>query len=743
MKQLFSPFLPGHHERTAPESPDLFQEETRMLLAQRLHVGLVLGVVLIPMFSLLDFACLPGLAPRFLVYRLLCSIGFVLLLSVLNRPPGQRHPFRVALLAYLLAAATISAMIVQHGGYSSFYYAGLLMLLVTFCVLLPLKVSQTVLAGVIIFAVYVLPILALNTAAPDSLPIFTSNVFFFVFFILIMVILSKMETDTRVREFNLKTRLDSSREQLSYYAQHLEDEVERRARELEESELRYKELYENIIDMVVLIDDQGQIIRANHIFCQAMDLEAEPGEAQILSFVAEEDRPFVHSKVLSPLFEAREVRAVQFRMQPGPDKVSHVECNATRIVRGSRFIGSQLVIRDITERKFAEEERDRLEMQLQQAQKMESVGRLAGGVAHDLNNMLVGILGYGEMLLADTGLDERQKRRIELMHQAGLRSRDLVSQLLAFSRKQTLQMESLDVNQVLADFTSLVQKTIREDIEIRFNLSPDLPAVQADRSQLEQVILNLAVNAQDAMPEGGRLTIETGMADLDEDYAAHHVGVTPGRFVMLMVSDTGQGMDKEIQDQIFEPFFTTKNIGEGTGLGLATVYGIVKQHQGNIWVYSEPGLGTSFKIYLPVTGEAPMKRRVQPRVDQPEVRGQETVVVIEDDEVVRNLAVSALRDQGYTVMSAASGAQCLDLLKSYQGPFDLMLTDVIMPDMNGKALFEEVVRSFPKVKILYMSGYTGNVISHHGVLDEGVDFLQKPFSVQELRLKVREVLNQA
>jgi CheY-like chemotaxis protein/two-component sensor histidine kinase len=353
----------------------------------------------------------------------------------------------------------------------------------------------------------------------------------------------------------------------------------------------------------------------------------------------------------------------------------------------------------------------------------------------------VAILGYGEMLEADPDLGDKHKRRVKLMYQAGMRSRNLVSQLLAFSRKQTMQMELLDINEVLSDFQELLEKTIREDIEVQLRLSEDLPAVRADKSQLEQVILNLAVNAQDAMPAGGKLTIETSLAELDQHYASHHMGVVPGRYLMLVVSDTGLGMDKETRDQIFEPFFTTKNIGQGTGLGLATVYGIVKQHQGTIWVYSEPGQGTTFKVYFPASDNLQAGEGKAAPVVLNETRGSETVLVIEDDDMVRDLAVSVLQNQGYNVLSAASGVQCLEMLQAYRGPFDLLLTDVIMPDLNGKELYEKVLRSYPKVRVLYMSGYTGNVISHHGVLEGGVAFLQKPFSAQGLCLKVREVLD--
>mgnify|MGYP001136909649 CR=1 FL=1 len=458
------------------------------------------------------------------------------------------------------------------------------------------------------------------------------------------------------------------------------------------------------------------------------------------NLVHPDDQEMVWDRVQVALREKRNLE-IEYRIFTLEGNQKYVWEKGVGIFDNGQLLFLEGFISDITERKTAEMERGRLQSQLLQSQKMESVGRLAGGVAHDLNNMLVAILGYGELLMADAGLEDRHKRRVELMHQAGLRSKNLVSQLLAFSRKQTLQVESLDISQVISDFIQLLEKTIREDIEMLYTLSPGLPSINADRSQLEQVILNLAVNAQDAMPEGGRLTIETGVADLDENYASHHFGISPGRYVKLVVSDTGIGMDRETQEQIFEPFFTTKKPGEGTGLGLATVYGIVKQHQGSIWVYSELGQGTTFKIFLPATGPAQAGSTTAVQASQVQTGGLETVLVVEDDDMVRELAVSMLQDQGYTVLSAASGQECLELLNSHEGRIDLMLTDVIMPDMNGKTLFERVVRHDPDIRVLFMSGYTDNVISHHGVLDNGVAFLQKPFSFQDLSLKVREVLD--
>jgi PAS domain S-box-containing protein len=393
---------------------------------------------------------------------------------------------------------------------------------------------------------------------------------------------------------------------------------------------------------------------------------------------------------------------------------------------------------DLTERKRAEEERERLQAQLIQAQKMEAIGKLAGGVAHDLNNLLFPILGYSEMMLEDAGLDGQQREAIAAILHAGFRARDLVRQLLAFSRRQTLEYKPLDLNRAVANFEKLLRRTIREDIEISILPSPDLPLVMADIGQVEQVLMNLVVNAQDAMPDGGRLTIKTAPAELDEHYAAIHRDVKPGAYVQLIVSDTGCGMDKETSRHLFEPFFSTKG-DKGTGLGLATVYGIVKQHDGHIWVYSEAGKGTTIKVYLPLSAKA-APEGMDTEKNASGLRGTETVLLVEDDEQARRLTRAMLERQGYTVLTAETGSIALLLLEKHEGPLHLLLTDVILPGINGRELSALIAERYPDLKVLYMSGYTDNVIVHHGVLAKGINFIEKPFTINTLAAKIRNVL---
>jgi PAS domain S-box-containing protein len=385
-------------------------------------------------------------------------------------------------------------------------------------------------------------------------------------------------------------------------------------------------------------------------------------------------------------------------------------------------------------------ERKRLEEQLLQSQKMEAVGQLAGGVAHDFNNILTAIVGYTDLLAAEFAPGDRHLEDLEEIRKAARRAAALTRQLLAFSRKQVLEPRVIDVNGIVQNLDKMLRSLISENIDLKTRLADDLGAARADPNQIEQVIMNLAINARDAMPEGGALTIETANATLDADYASRHVSVVPGDYVMLAVTDTGCGMDEDTKARIFEPFFTTKPPGRGTGLGLSTVYGIVKQSGGNIWLYSEPGKGTTFKVYLPSVEEAPevVGKRAAPAGRS---AGRETILVVEDDEQLRHLTHRALAAQGYTVLEADRGNTALDIARRHKGRIDLLLTDVVMPDTNGRKLAESLRATRPGLRVLFMSGYPDGAILHNGMLEHGVAYLSKPFTTEAMTRKVRDILD--
>jgi len=404
------------------------------------------------------------------------------------------------------------------------------------------------------------------------------------------------------------------------------------------------------------------------------------------------------------------------------------------IITDGSVSGVAIFSQDITERKLLEE-------QFLQAQKMESVGRLAGGVAHDFNNLLTAIAGNAELAIEALPADHVVRADLREILNSAERATVLTRQLLAFARKQIIEPQVITLNHLIGNMDKLLRRLIGEDIDLVTLLATDLELVKADPGQIEQVVINLAINARDAMPDGGKLTIETRNVALDQDYAQQHVSVTPGYYVMLAVSDTGIGMDEETRRRIFEPFFTTKEKGRGTGLGLATCYGIVKQHGGNIWTYSEPGHGSTFKIYLPRVDE-PAEHLPQTADAHELPRGTETVLLVEDEPAVRALAARVLRERGYIVLEAANGDEALHMAHECAGvPIHLLLTDVVMPHMSGKALAEQLQSLYPTIKVLFISGYTDNAIVHHGRLDAGVEFLQKPFAPSVLASKVREVLD--
>ncbi len=509
---------------------------------------------------------------------------------------------------------------------------------------------------------------------------------------------------------------------------------------LRESEERHRTAIENSPDGVAIVQG-GQPLFVNQKFVEIFGYD-RPEEIV--------GKPLC---TVVPADDLNQMEEVNYeRQRDGPITLRHefkgirkggepilIEVSATQITyRGEA--ASLVYLRDITERKRKEQEVAFLQEQLRQSQKMEAIGLLAGGIAHDFGNLLAIVQGYSELSLLKLPKEGPLREDIEEVKEAAGRAKDLIGRLLAFSRRQIFQTSILDLNTILRDLEKMLRRIIGEDIELITLLASDLGKVEADPGQIEQILLNLAVNARDAMPSGGKLTIETTNIELDKTYARSHVAVKPGRYLMVSVSDTGIGMTPEVRERLFEPFFTTKQRGKGTGLGLSTVYGIVKQSGGNIWVYSEPGYGTTFKIYLPRVDET-LKQPGEKKLLEEFPGGNETILVVEDEEKVLKLVLQILRVQGYKVLEAPRGGDALLISKQHEGPIHLMVTDVVMPGMNGQELAKRLAPFRPEMKVLYMSAYPDNAVVHHGVLKEGVNFIQKPFTVAGLAKKVRDVLD--
>jgi PAS domain S-box-containing protein len=520
-------------------------------------------------------------------------------------------------------------------------------------------------------------------------------------------------------------------------------ELQKRLQELKESEADLLMLFNSVNAAIFILDMDGRLQDVNETMLSMYHVTRE----QALSFtIADYCAPGPQLARLPATLKAASQSNSRTRLEgqarrPLDNSFFDAELTVQCAPWRNRPMMVAIVL-DVTERKQAERKRLELEQQLAQAQKMESVGRLAGGVAHDFNNMLQVIIGNTSMALDELPPDSPVREHLEETLKSAQRSADLTRQLLAFARKQTIRPKILDLNETVQGMLKMLRRLIGENIELVWIPGASLWPVKMDPSQLDQILANLCVNARDAIISTGRVSLETSNTSLDGTYFQNRGECVPGDYVMLAVSDTGRGMDSVIQSHLFEPFFTTKALGEGTGLGLATVFGIVKQNDGLINVYSEPNCGTTFKIYLPRVYQesAPASAEQAARSQSP--RGTETILLVEDEVQILGLGRRILEQHGYTVLTASTPEGALGAAADHAGPIHLLVTDVVMPKLNGKELMELLLGPRPELKCLFMSGYTSDVIAHHGVLEHGLQFLQKPFSIQSLTRKVRETLDQ-
>jgi PAS domain S-box-containing protein len=525
---------------------------------------------------------------------------------------------------------------------------------------------------------------------------------------------------------------------LTFVSQHIANAIDRKRKEeaLRESEARYRSLVQSAVYGIYrsTVDDRFVDVNPALVSMLGYDSAEELLKVSLAKniYVDPEER----QRLIAESDKNEPLQNVDVHWKRKDGRLITVRVSGRRLVLGDGKPIFEMIAEDITERRALEE-------QLRQSQKMEAIGRLAGGVAHDFNNLLTVIKGYSELMLEELETADPLRAEIDEIKKAADRAATLTRQLLAFSRQQVLAPKVLDLNSVIQNMDRLLRRLVGEDIQLAAILEATIGRTKADPGQIEQVIMNLAVNARDAMPKGGKLTIETMNVDLDENYTREHVAVKPGPYVMIAVSDNGTGMSDKVRVRIFEPFFTTKEAGKGTGLGLSTVYGIVKQSGGYVWVYSELGIGTTFKVYLPRVDAPIDSSPLKGDSGQPRPRGTETILLVEDEDGVRALVRQLLHKYGYNVLECRHGGEALLLCERHQGPIDLLLTDVVLEQMSGRELAERLSDLRPAMRVLYVSGYTDDAAVQHGVLRSGTAFLQKPFTTEALARKVRQVLDSA
>ncbi|MBA4373760.1 MAG: hypothetical protein C0402_12985 [Thermodesulfovibrio sp.] len=732
--------MSGEHQ--VSDKDQYISESLDELLRTWLARLLVVGSILFLLLSFLDYVATPENYWRFLAYRVFVATILVSCIPLSKKFNSKIQIKTIGYFAVVVSAGAIELMVLQLGGHTSIYYPGQIMLGICVFSFLPASILYHLLNAVTIYLIYLLPILTFD-AITHGREFFTAN-FFIVSIFGAMLALRYLSHQNLLHELSLQFDLKQHAEHLNDLVEektsklnkaiaHLTAEIQARQRiqeELKRVSDDWSETFDIISDAITIHDREYTITRINKAARELLAFSG-PGPASPKCFEC-------YHGASQPPNECPSCQTLQTGIPTSaevyePHLKKYLDIKALpRFNEQGTVIGLIHVVRDISEQK-------RLQTQLLQIQKMDSVGRLAGGIAHDFNNILSAIIGYSEIALNRLPQDSPTLEHIRIIRDSGYRAADLTKQLLAFSRKQVLELKPVNLSSLVENVSRMLIRLIGEDVMLALQVSQRLHNVLADTVQIEQILLNLSVNARDAMPLGGRLTITTADLLINEDNREEYPDMPSGDYVVLEVTDTGIGMPKEIHEKIFEPFFTTKEKGKGTGLGLATVYGIVKQHNGNILLKSEPGKGTSFTVCLPATAEEATDEQLSQPLPLP--RGTETLFVAEDEPSIRSLISDTLEPLGYRIFSAPDGKAALTFIEAYQDKIDLLLTDVIMPGMNGKELADTVKALRPDIRVLFMSGYADEKILRHGILESKNTFMQKPLSPEKLAGRIREILD--
>jgi PAS domain S-box-containing protein len=696
-----------------------FQKDQESLITERVSVILLLGWTLVPFFGWVDYILYPELFQRFMLYRLLAAAICAILHMINNRVKLGTRSYYLGIIAAYAVALSIIKMILETGGYSTPYYAGLNLVLLGMCTVLTIRINLLAIHSLIIYFLYLLAVTLFSKV--DNIGLFLANNMFVASTVGIALVASHAGHKLRFREYLMRHELKSIQGQLKRYSADLEALVA-------ESEKKYQVLIDNADESIFIIQDDVIKFpnpRTIELFAYPRDeIEAIP----FIDFVLDEDRGMLLGQRQQVSGSKKIIPTSTFRIMRKTGETVWVDMNAVGIEWGGRP-GFLIFLRDVTEKK-------RMEAELIQAQKMEAIGTLAGGIAHDFNNILMGILGYTSLMLLDSNRENKSHERLKTIEHLVESGADLTKQLLGFARGGKYEVKPTDINELVRRTSEIFGRT-KKEITIHRKYQNNLYTADVDRGQIEQVLLNLFVNAWQAMPGGGDLYLETSSVYLDETYTHLH-SVNPGNYIKISVTDTGTGMDQATQRRIFEPFFTTKGMGLGTGLGLASAYGIIKNHGGIINVYSEVAKGTSFTIYLPTSSREMSEEKIIPGEAK---KSTGTILIVDDQDMILTVARDMLKALGYQVYAAQGGQEALGIFSEKKDSIDVVILDMIMPSMSGSETFDKLRAISPHAKVILSSGYSINGQATE-IMKRGCNgFIQKPFNIKELSQKIQEVLD--
>lgn len=710
------------------DKKEYIKQEIFKLVHYWANLSLSIGAIIVLLLSFLDVFVTPENFSKFLIYRLGCAvILFILIfLNILNKnKQNENLQLSIFILATITVSSMVELMILSFGGHQSIYYAGIIVIFITYLGFVPLiSLKKTIFFASLTYAIYLLPILIFDNIT--NIRVFINNNIFLLSAASIAILWRYYNDKLLIKKLSLEYDLSKDKEQLETYSTQLEELVQERTKELTISEQRFRALFDNANDGVVVLDKNGIIINMNNKFCELHGFDKEALIGTHFRLLEVEDNKDEKEGRLRRILNG----------EPLVFETEHYKRDGSRILlevssKGIN-IGGDLYIqsfhRDITEKKAIQE-------QLIQSQKMESIGALAGGIAHNFNNLLTAILGYSE-LLQENDLDDDSKQKAYSIESSARKAGVLVSKLLSFSRKERFEILPLNLTDIINDSVKLLEGVLDKRVGLKTKLNKNIPAVEGDPNQLEQVIMNLIVNAKDAMPDGGLITITTSVIEVRKGTLDIPAYIMPGRYVLLTVSDTGCGIPKDIINRIFEPFFTTKEKGKGTGLGLASVYGIIKDHKGYITVQSEIDKGSVFDVYLAISDKT-IYTTIKPKLFS--VEGHENILLVDDEEDVLNFIKDTLESHGYKVIPARNPLAAVDIFKKLSGDIHLVMTDIVMPLMEGKELIKKLRTIKPDIKIIAISGYSDEVITKDNMIID--EFIRKPFEVYQMLSTVRRVLD--